>query len=204
MTRPRRSTHPSRTTAAVRTPDADSARALRLGRAVLALVVATLALLWAVPASSQGVGLQIGTHAPRDIQVEDLDGNAMDLWSVVEEGKPAVFEFWATWCEQCEALQPQLDRIQADYGDQVSVVAIAVAVSQNPRRIKRHLEDHDPGYPFVYDARGAATRAFNASTTAIIVMVDAEGRVTYSGVGTDQDLVSEVRQMLRVVESPER
>ena len=146
--------------------------------------------------TAQGVGLDVGTVAPTGILVEDLDGNSIDLASLVEPGQPALYEFWATWCEQCEALQPQMDRIQAEFGERISVVAVGVAVSQNPRRIRRHLERHDPGYPHVYDAAGNAVRAFNAATTALIVSVDAEGRVTYSGVGVDQDLVAEVRKVL--------
>lgn len=141
------------------------------------------------PAAAQGVGLPIGTVLPASgIEVQDLDGNAIDLMSLVPEGKPALFEFWATWCEQCEALQPQLDQIQIDHGDDLTIIAVAVAVSQTPRRIKRHLEGHDPGYPHIYDHRGAAVRAFNAAATAIVTIVDADRKVIYSNVGPDQNL----------------
>ena len=58
--------------------------------------------------------------------------------------------------------------------------------------MRQHLEDHDPGYPFLYDARGNAVRAYNAATTSIVVMLDGEGKVAYTGVGTDQDLMGAV------------
>lgn len=146
-------------------------------------------LLLPAGVTAQGVGLEIGTIVPASgIEVQDLDGNSLDLMSLVREGKPTLFEFWATWCEQCEALQPQMDEIQAEHGDDLTIVAVSVAVSQTPRRIKRHLEDHDPGYRYVYDHRGNAVRGFNAATTAIIVIIDADRRVIYSNVGPDQDL----------------
>ena len=75
-----------------------------------------LALLLALPLSvraQSGVGevsLPIGTVGP-GAALEDLQGNPVDLASYVR-GKPAIIEFWATWCELCERLQPQLDRIQ--------------------------------------------------------------------------------------------
>jgi thiol-disulfide isomerase/thioredoxin len=128
--------------------------------------------------------------------LETLDGEPVQLLDFVEAGKPAVLEFWATWCEQCEALQPQFDELQARYGEEVSVVAVAVGVSQSPRRVRRHLEDHDPGYPYLFDARGAAVRAYNATTTSIVVMLDRDGKVAYTGVGTDQDLLSAVETLL--------
>lgn len=164
------------------------------GRSVFALT-ALLALPVGAAAQSGGVSLAIGTPGP-SAELEDLDGNAVMLLDYVEPGQPAVLEFWATWCEQCEALQPQFDELQARYGDRVSVVAVAVGVSQSVRRVKRHLEDHDPGYPYLFDKRGAAVRAYNATTTSIVVMLDAEGNVAYTGVGTDQDILGAVESLL--------
>ncbi len=119
----------------------------------------------------------------------------MDLSTYVQ-GKPAIIEFWATWCELCERLQPQLDRIQAQHGQQINIVAVAVGVAQTARRVERHLEEHDPGYPVLFDARGAAVRAYNATTTSIVVMLDAQGKVAYTGVGADQYLVGGAQRLL--------
>ena len=168
----------------------------------MAPIALALSVLLALPQSARaqaggegGVSLPIGTVAPT-AALQDLEGNAVDLASYVPRGKPAILEFWATWCELCEVLQPQLDQIQAAHGDEVSIVAVAVGVAQTVRRIQRHLEDHDPGYPYLFDARGAAVRAFNATTTSIVVMLDAEGRVAYTGVGGQQDLRGAVERLL--------
>jgi len=149
----------------------------------------------AVAQEESGVALPLGSTV-QPAGVQDLEGNPVDLLDYIEEGKPALLEFWATWCELCAALQPQLDQIQADFGDRLNVVAVAVAVNQNPRRILRYLREHDPGYPFVYDARGEAVRAYGATTTSVVVILDAGGAVAYTGVGADQDLVSQVERIL--------
>ncbi|HCK59595.1 MAG TPA: hypothetical protein DHW11_00105 [Gemmatimonadetes bacterium] len=158
-------------------------------------LMAVLALPSVLEAQSGGVSLALGTEGPT-AELEDLEGNAVSLLDYVEAGKPAVLEFWATWCEQCEALQPQFDELQARYGEQVSVVAIAVGVSQSVRRVKRHIADHDPGYPYLFDKRGAAVRAYNATTTSIVVVLDSDGKVAYTGVGTDQDVIGAVELLL--------
>lgn len=159
-------------------------------------------LLWAflLPASpggatAQEVSLAPGTPAP-DAELRDLDGNPVRLLDYVEEGKPALLEFWASWCENCEALQPQLEGIRQRWGDELTMVAIAVAVSQSQRRVKRHVEEHDPGYPYLWDHRGNAVRAYNAATTSIVVILDREGRVAYTGVGGDQELVPVLEGLL--------
>jgi len=140
------------------------------------------------------VSLAYGTTGP-GAALEDLEGNAVDLIDYVKDG-PALLEFWATWCENCEALQPQMDEIQMKYGDELNVIAVAVGVSQTVRRVKRHLEGHDPGYPYLWDARGAAVRAYNATTTSIVVLLDADGQVAYTGVGSNQDLLGAVERVL--------
>ncbi len=143
----------------------------------------------------QGVGPPIGTQAPA-AALEDLDGNTVQLLDYVEAGKPTLIEFWATWCENCEALQPQMDRIYAEHGSQINVVAVAVAVSQSIRRVKRHLDDHNPGYPYLWDVRGEAVRAYAAPTTSVIVLMDENGKVVYTGSGSGQNLIAEVGKVL--------
>ena len=145
-------------------------------------------------AAQAAVSLPLGTKAP-SAEVQDLSGNPVDLMDLVD-GKPALIEFWATWCPLCAKLQPQMDRIQEQFGDRISVVAVGVAVNETPRRIRRALEKHDPGYPHVYDADGNAVRAYDAATTSIVVMVDGDGKVAYTGVGADQDLVGAVKELL--------
>jgi len=168
----------------------------RASASVLVVLSALAGLsLRGVEASAQGVGPAVGVQAPA-AALEDLDGKAVQLLSYAPKGKPALIEFWASWCEQCEALQPQLDRIRARHGDELSMVAVAVAVSQSVRRVKRHLEEHAPGYPYLWDARGEAVRAYNALTTGVVVLLDAQGKVAYAGVGSDQKLEAEVAKLL--------
>lgn len=147
-----------------------------------------IVLFAAAPARAEGqdVGLPIGA-TPEAATVEDLDGAAVDLARYVGK-KPVVFEFWATWCELCAALEPRLQAAKRTYGDRVDFVIVAVGVGQNPRSIRRHLESHTTAGPVLYDAKGAAVRAFKAPTTSYVVVLDATGKVAYTGTGGTQDI----------------
>jgi len=163
------------------------------------LSAAGLALALALPISAlaqadSDIGLPFGTPAP-DVQVEDLDGNSVSLLEAAGGG-PALIKFWASWCEQCEALQPKIEEIHRRYAAEVSVVAVAVAVGQSRRRVRRHAQQHDLAYPFLYDADGEAVRAYEAFTTSVVVLLDGNGRIAYTGVGPDQKLVRAVEAML--------
>ncbi len=173
------------------------ARVLGISASLVPALLTSALLTSALPsgASAQEVSLAPGTPAP-DAELQDLDGNPVRLLDYVEEGKPTLLEFWASWCENCEALQPQLNRIRQRWEGELNMVAIAVAVSQSQRRVKRHVEEHDPGYPYLWDHRGNAVRAYNAATTSIVVILDREGRVAYTGVGGDQELVPVLEGLL--------
>jgi thiol-disulfide isomerase/thioredoxin len=148
-----------------------------------------LALLpLARPASAQDVGVQLGT-VPEAVELQDLDGNAVSLSEYVGK-KPVLIEFWATWCPLCAELEPRIIAAKKKYAEGLEVLIIAVGVNQTPRSIKRHLQDHAAPGRVLYDARGRATRAFQAPSTSYVVALDASGRVVYTGVGTDQDLAA--------------
>jgi thiol-disulfide isomerase/thioredoxin len=153
-----------------------------------AYLVMLASIACAQPAAAQDVGLAIGT-VPAAVEVEDLDGKAVALSQYVGK-KPVLFEFWATWCPLCAELEPRLSAAKKKHGDKLDVVIIAVGVNQTPRSIKRHLENHTLPGTVLFDARGRATRAYQAPTTSYIVALDARGRVVYTGVGSDQDLVA--------------
>jgi thiol-disulfide isomerase/thioredoxin len=144
--------------------------------------------------SEYAVSLPLGSEAPA-AALQDLDGGPVQLLDYIGE-RPTLIEFWAIWCENCEALQPQLDEIRATYGDRLNVVAVAVAVAQSLRRVRRHVEEHEPGYPYLWDDQGAAVRAYEVPTTSVVVIVGADGQVVYTGVGPQQDLVGAVEAVL--------
>jgi thiol-disulfide isomerase/thioredoxin len=142
------------------------------------------------------IGMALGS-SPEVVILEDLDGNPVDLSEFI--GKtPVLFEFWASWCENCEALQPAMDAAFETYGDHVAFVAVAVAVNQTQRRVKRHFEDsHAVPYLVLWDTKGAGVRAFLAPATSYVVVLDRDGVVTYTGIGPDQDLDGAVRSAIQ-------
>ncbi len=168
-----------------------------MGRAlgILTLAAGVLAPGDAGTAQERGeIGIALGS-TPDPVAIEDLDGNIVDLADYIGQ-RPLLLEFWASWCENCEALQPGMDAAFETYGDRVEFLAVAVAVNQSQRRVRRHLEGHGVGYPVLWDDGGRAVRAFLAPATSYVVVLDAEGRVTYTGIGPDQDLDAAVRSAL--------
>jgi cytochrome c biogenesis protein CcmG/thiol:disulfide interchange protein DsbE len=157
--------------------------------APLLLVLAAIAQAPALSAQSP----LIGTSAPA-ITVTDLEGNEVTL-DARDSGRPMLLEFWATWCEVCEALLPTMRAAAAEYGSKVDFVGINVTVNDPRRRVVRWVEKERPPYLTIYDARGLAVRTFRAPTTSYVVIVDAGGVIRYTGSGKDQDLLGELAKV---------
>lgn len=142
-------------------------------------------LLLAPPAlRAQDEGIRVGEPAPV-VTVTDLDGRPVDLGTVIGH-KPVYLEFWATWCEICAALMPRVEAASRKYGGKVAFFGINIAVNQTRERVRRYLTRHQVPFAVLYDEQGTSVRAFEAPTTSYIVIIDAAGRIAYTGVGEDQ------------------
>ena len=153
-----------------------------------------LLLALAPVARAQDIGLEIGSTAP-GAKVETLDGQPADLASIVGK-KPVVMEFWATWCGNCEEPEPTMRAMHAKYGDRVAFAGIAVSVNQTPARVKAYVERHKLPWLQFFDRRGEASGAYDAPATSYVVIVNAAGKVVYTGLGGKQDLESAIRKAL--------
>ena len=159
----------------------------------LALVLTLLAP--ALARAQDDVGLPVGTQA-QPVTIQDLDGKPVDLGQYIGK-QPVLLEFWATWCPLCRALEPKMAAAQKQFGDKVRFIAVAVAVNESPASIKRHLKRDPYPLPVLWDADGAAVRAFDAPSTSYVVTLDAAGKVRYTGSGEDQDLTAAVQAALQ-------
>ncbi len=168
-----------------------------MNRHLCALLLTATILSTAVePLQAQDqIGIAVGA-VPEAVQLEDLEGNTVDLAEYVGKGKPVLLEFWATWCALCAELEPKMAAAAETYGDEVEILVIAVAVNQSVRRVKRHVDGHEMPGRVLWDGDGRAVRAYMTPSTSYIVVLDAEGVVAYTGMGASQDVDGAIRKAL--------
>jgi thiol-disulfide isomerase/thioredoxin len=138
-------------------------------------------------------GITVGSVAPA-VVVTTTAGNSVTVQPTV--GRPMLIEFWATWCEFCERLEPTMKSVYSKYGDKVQFAAIAVNVNQSPRRVAGHVKDRSLKYPVYYDKSGQAVTAYEVAATSFVVIIDKKGKVAYTGVGDKQDLDAAIKRVL--------
>lgn len=142
-----------------------------------------------------GLEAQGTAKAAAVVTVNDLDGTPVNLGDYLGK-KPVFLQFWATWCSQCEALEPQVRAAKARYGDAVEFFGVNVTVNQNLARVKRHVAEHQPPFRVLWDDKGVAVRGYGVPSTSYVVLVDRKGLVAYTGVGGDQDLAGAFRKLM--------
>jgi cytochrome c biogenesis protein CcmG/thiol:disulfide interchange protein DsbE len=143
---------------------------------------------------AQESGIPVGTAAPA-AKLETLDGKPADLGDYIGKG-PVLIEFWATWCENCKALEPAILAAQKKYAGRVQFLGIAVSANQSPELVRRYVERHGLTGIQLYDRKGLSIDAYDVPATSFVVVISKAGKVVYAGLGGKQDLDSAIKKSL--------
>jgi peroxiredoxin len=93
-------------------------------------------------------------------------------------------------------LEPELQKVARQFGQQVKFVGVAVSANQTPERVKRYMQMHPMPVEMLYDRTGTAVDAYDVPATSYIVVIDRAGKVVYTGSGGSQDLTAAIRKAL--------
>jgi peroxiredoxin len=96
------------------------------------------------------------------------------------QGKPAVINFWASWCEPCTAELAAFAKLQPTFGDAITLVTL----SAEPAGVARHyLDAHQLGLPLVEDPTRKVFDAYSVQAIPVTVVVGRDGSVTRVVIG---------------------
>ena len=96
----------------------------------------------------------------------------------INNDKPTLVHFWATWCPTCKIEAPNIQSLSEDY----EVLTIAVS-SKGDENIQRYLEEHNLNFKVFNDIDGAYARKFNISVFPTTLIYDKDKNVRFSEVG---------------------
>jgi thiol-disulfide isomerase/thioredoxin len=179
-----------------------------------ALAAAALALLAACSGSgpadatktalprceSTGI-ISIGEKIPTRCRFERLQGGVLRLADLV--GKPAVINFWASWCTYCIDEMPAFQRVFASLDAKVAFVGANLLRVQGETRgeAARFARSTGVRYSLIYDDGGLLFANFSAQLLVpATIFVRADGVVAFRVFGpqTEKQLRSLVRAYLKV------
>ncbi len=159
-----------------------SARRLAVGALVVAAIgVAALA--------SGGGSTETGRPAP-PLPAKALRPPAVDLAAL--RGKPALVDFFASWCEPCGEEAPTLRALSASLGGRATVVAVDWDDAGAAARafVKKHGWD----FPVLADTSGAAGERYGLVGLPTSFVLDPRGRIVATFRGPQSE--AKLRQAL--------
>jgi thiol-disulfide isomerase/thioredoxin len=104
-------------------------------------------------------------------------------------GRTVVIDFWATWCEPCEAQIPVLNAFHREHG-QSGVVVLGIAVDAGGREVVGPFAaEHRIEYPVLIGSESLA-RDYGVPGFPALAVVDGAGRIDslHLGVITPDEL----------------
>ena len=119
-----------------------------------------------------------------DCSFRRFDGSVLKLTSL--QGKPAVLNFWASWCRECVQEMPAFQQISQEFKGKVLVIGFnLLGVSgETESDARRFSKSRGVTYPLVFDQGGLLYSSFSFRTALpTTVLVNPAGVVAYRQFG---------------------
>ena len=79
-----------------------------------------------------------------------LKSNKGDLYNIRDlEGKVILLNFWATWCGPCRMEIPELNEMQAKYGED-NFMILGISISDTKKALDDFMKYYEVEYPLLY------------------------------------------------------
>ena len=160
-------------------------RRYRLPLVALALVAALVVLELAFGGGEEvdrAPPLPTAVLVPPQVTIESL------------EGKPAIVNFWASWCEPCREEAPHLQRFYERNRGRVGFVG--VSYTDNEKGARRFIKRYGWTFPNLSDPDGLAGAAYRLVGLPVTVVLDPKGQIAQrlTGAQTEAKLEAAVRK----------
>ena len=134
---------------------------------------------------------KIGDKMPA-FTVESASGQPFSL--TAHSGQVLVVNFWATWCEPCQAEMPELEQlVWQKYKSTPGFAFIAIAREQDKETVLYFHKRHpNLTFPLAWDPDRAVYRRFATQGIPRTYVVNRHGIIVYQSVGYAPSAVDEV------------
>jgi cytochrome c biogenesis protein CcmG/thiol:disulfide interchange protein DsbE len=155
--------------------------------AAVLLVAAVIAFEVATAGSGGG---EVGKPAP-PLPTAVLQAPKTTLQTL--RGKPAVINFWASWCEPCREESPEVERFYRSLHGSAGLVG--VDYTDQTAAARKFIQRYGLTYPMLSDPDGVFGARYGFSALPTTVILDPHGRIveTLRGPQTAADLRAAVR-----------
>lgn len=179
-------------------------RADRAHTARMLVVIGALAAGFAiVPRLTQSCDRASGTKDAADFTASVLANPAepsqTSMTMSALRGRPVVLDFWATWCQPCQAEAPIVNGIAQRFKDRgLVVIGVNTADPEGPRLAPAFAKRKGLTFPILFDEGNTIAQKYDAGNLPTLVFISKEGKIVArrEGITSESELERIVRQIL--------
>ena len=119
------------------------------------------------------------TRAP-DFSLRDLQGKTVSLADL--KGKVVLFNFWATWCQNCRKEGSSFNTLFNRYRSQ-DFILYRVNTKEGRETVQKYVEKESVQVPVLLDEKGKVGRLFGVWANPTTYLIDRGGNVRYRSIG---------------------
>ena len=113
------------------------------------------------------------------VNVKQLDGAILSTDKIVNDGKPIIVSFWATWCKPCVVELNTINEVYADWQKEtgVKLVAISIDDARSAASVGPFVNGKGWEYEVYLDPNGDFKRAMNVNMVPHTFLLDGNRNV---------------------------
>ena len=134
-----------------------------------------------------------------DFSLHTLDGAEVRFSAY--RGRVRVVNLWASWCYPCRFEMPLLQRVHDRFADR-GLTVLAIAVDDEIENVRRYQAKYAFTFPILFDATGAAKRAFQSDSVPQTFVLDRGERLVAFEHPTTREISTRIEDPL-VWQGPE-
>ena len=109
-----------------------------------------------------------------DIDMKDLEGNAVKLSDYVGNGDYVLVDFWASWCGPCRQATPELQAVVKKFK---ALKAVGIAVSDEVEDTKRAVKDLGIQWTVLSDKEAVSAKTYGVSAIPAMILFAPDGTI---------------------------